>query len=65
MSHLFEGDDEFDLSWSNQLDLNGRQPHSREMLEFEVNCARSVRKFEMIEGAIMDYREGIQFSGRP
>lgn len=48
-----------------QLDVNGMQPHSREHLEYEVNCARSRRKYEEIEGYMMDYSEGIQFSGKP
>ena len=56
---------ELEPSASMQLDINGMQPHSREHLEYEVNCARSQRKFDMIEGEMMDYAEGIQFSGKP
>lgn len=58
-------EDELEMSWSNQLDVVGMQPHSREYLEYEMNCKRSARKFEMVEGAPMDYTDGIQFSGRP
>ncbi len=58
-------DYELEASASNQLDVNGMQPHAREYLEHEVNCARSERKFEMIEGEIIDYSPGIQFTGRP
>lgn len=56
---------ELEASASNQLDVNGMQPHAREYLEHEMNCARSERKFEMIEGELVDYTPGIQFSGRP
>lgn len=56
---------ELEMSASNQLDVNGMQPHAREYLEHEVNCARSQRKYEMIEGEIMDHTQGIQFSGKP
>ncbi len=57
--------DELEMSASNQLDVNGMQPHAREYLEYELNCARSLRKFDLIEGEIMDYCPGIQFSGTP
>ena len=56
---------ELQMSVSNQLDVVGMQPHARECLEYEMNCARSERKFEMIEGQMVDYTPGIQFSGRP
>jgi|SRR5215207_8604285 len=56
---------EMDKSWSNQLDTVGMQPHTREYLEQEMNCMRSERKFEMIAGQLIDYTDGIQFSGRP
>jgi len=56
---------EFEESWSNQLDVAGMQPHSREYLEHEMNCKRSERKFEMIADQVIDYTDGIQFSGRP
>lgn len=56
---------ELDMSASNQLDVVGMQPHSREYLEHEMNCMRSERKYEMIEGQMIDYARGIQFSGRP
>lgn len=58
-------DYELEASASNQLDVNGMQPHAREYLEHEMNCARSERKFQMIEGEIIDYSPGIQFTGRP
>lgn len=57
--------DELEPSICTQLDVNGMQPHSREHLEYEINCARSMRKYEMIEGEMVEYAEGIQFSGRP
>ena len=57
--------DMMEPSFSNQLDINGMQPHSREHLEYEMNCARSMRKYEMVEGYMMDYCPGIQFSGSP
>ena len=56
---------ELEPSASQQLDINGMQPHAREHLEYELNCARSQRKYDMIEGELMDYSAGIQFSGRP
>ncbi len=52
-------------SWCTQLDVNGMQPHSREHLEYEVNRARSERKYMNIEGQMIDYAPGIQFSGTP
>jgi len=58
-------DYELQMSASNQLDVHGMQPHSREYLEYEVNCGRSERQFDMIEGEIMEYTPGIQFSGKP
>ena len=57
--------DELDSSWSNQLDVVGMQPHAREYLEHAMNCKRSERKFEMIADQVIDYTDGIQFSGRP
>lgn len=57
--------EELEPSASTMLDIVGMQPHAREYLEYEMNCARSERKYEMIEGYIMDYTPGIQFSGRP
>lgn len=56
---------ELEPSWCTQLDTVGMQPHSREFLERESTCMRSARKFEMIAGQMIDYPEGIQFSGRP
>jgi hypothetical protein len=56
---------EFDASASSQLDVVGMQPHAREYLEYEMNCARSIRKFEICEGQTIDYTDGIQFSGSP
>ena len=57
--------EELQMSASNQLDKVGMQPHAREYLESEMNCMRSDRKFEMIAGQMIDYPEGIQFSGKP
>jgi hypothetical protein len=57
--------EEFEMSWSNQLDTVGMQPHSREYLEHQVNCLRSERKFEYIAGQVIDHPPGIQFSGTP
>lgn len=57
--------EELQMSVSNQLDKVGMQPHAREYLESEMNCMRSDRKFEMIAGQMIDYTDGIQFSGRP
>lgn len=64
-AHEMREREELEPSWCTQLDYNGMQPHAREHLEYEMNAARSLRKYEMVEGAMMDYREGIQFSGRP
>ncbi len=57
--------EEFEPSWCTQLDTVGMQPHSREYLEREMNCKRSARKFEMISDQVIDYTDGIQFSGKP
>lgn len=57
--------EELDPSWSTQLDTTGMQPHSREFLERNSTSMRSTRKFEMIDGQMIDYCEGIQFSGTP
>ena len=56
---------ELEPSWATQLDIVGMQPHSREYLEYEMNSLRSARKFNMIEGQMVDYTDGIQFSGKP
>lgn len=56
---------ELEMSASSQLDKVGMQPHAREYLETEMTCMRSDRKFEMIAGQMIDYPDGIQFSGRP
>lgn len=48
-----------------QLDVVGMQPHSREYLEYEVNCMRSERQFMEISGQTIDYTRGIQFTGSP
>lgn len=63
--HEMREQEELEPSWANQLDVNGMQPHSREHLEYEMNSARSMRKYQMVEGAMMDYCPGIQFSGKP
>lgn len=52
-------------SWCQQLDYNGMQPHSRDHLEYEVNGARSWRKYQMIEGTLFDYVPGIHFGPTP
>lgn len=57
--------EELEPSASTQLDVVGMQPHAREYLEYEMNCLRSERKYEMIAGQMIDYTDGIQFSGRP
>lgn len=57
--------DELQMSASNQLDVVGMQPHAREYLEHEMNCMRSERTYEMIGGQMIDYTDGIQFSGKP
>jgi hypothetical protein len=56
---------ELEPSWATQLDTVGMQPHSREYLERQVSGMRSKRKFEMIDGQMIDCPQGIQFSGRP
>lgn len=56
---------ELQPSASQQLDTVGMQPHAREYLEREMNCMRSERKYEMIAGQMIDYPDGIQFSGKP
>lgn len=48
-----------------QLDVVGRQPHSRDYLEYESNCARSKHKFYKTTHEVIEHPEGIQFSGRP
>lgn len=55
----------FTPSASMQLDVIGRQPHSREYLEYETMATRSERKFQNVEGQTIDYCEGIQFTGKP
>lgn len=57
--------EELQPSWSQKLDIVGMQPHAREYLESEMSCRRSERKFEMIAGQMIDYTDGIHFSGRP
>jgi hypothetical protein len=57
--------EELEPSWATQLDTDGMQPHAREYLEREMSCLRSERKYEMIAGQMIDYPEGIQFSGKP
>lgn len=52
-------------SWSNQLDVVGMQPHSREYLERDMNLVRSECKFEEYYGTPIDYPAGIQFTGMP
>jgi hypothetical protein len=47
--------EEFEPSACSQLDVVGMQPHSREYLEYESNCIRSTRKFEMFDGQMIDY----------
>lgn len=56
---------ELEPSASTQLDVVGMQPHSREYLEYQSNCARSMRKFYCTTNEVIDYPEGIQFSGTP
>jgi hypothetical protein len=56
---------ELEPSATSQLDIMGMQPHAREYLEYEINCGRSERKFQMIEGYVMDYVEGIHFGDTP
>lgn len=57
--------EELEPSWATQLDTVGMQPHAREYLEQEMLCLRSERKFEMISGQMIDYSDGIQFTGKP
>lgn len=57
--------EEFEPSQCTKLDVVGMQPHAREYLEYEMNCMRSERKFERIADQVIDYPEGIQFSGQP
>ena len=57
--------EELELSASQQLDVNGMQPHAREYLEYELNSCRSERCLSKIEGEWIDHVPGIQFSGRP
>lgn len=56
---------EFEPSVTTQLDVVGMQPHSREYLEYQVNCRVSERRFDEIEGQEIDYCNGIQFTGKP
>lgn len=57
--------EELEDSWSQQLDTVGMQPHSREYLERQTNCERSWCKFQELTGEMLNYPEGIQFSGKP
>jgi hypothetical protein len=57
--------EELEPSWASQLDVVGMQPHAREYLENEMNNKRSVRKFQNIAGQMIDYTDGIHFSGSP
>lgn len=56
---------ELESSWTMQLDTVGMQPHAREYLERMVNCMRSEKQFQTIDGQTIDYMDGIQFSGKP
>ncbi len=56
---------ELESSWTTQFDTVGMQPHSREYLERNSTSQRSARKFNLIGGQMIDYCEGIQFSGMP
>ena len=56
---------ELQQSWSEQLDVVGRQPHAREYVEYEMNYRRSERKYLMCDGQVIDYPDGVQFSGMP
>lgn len=56
---------ELEPSWASQLDVVGMQPHAREYLEYGMNCLRSERKYECIADQVIDYSDGIQFSGKP
>ncbi len=57
--------DELYPSWSTQLDTTGMQPHAREFLERDMTSLGSHRKYTMMSGQVIDYCEGIQFSGTP
>lgn len=57
--------EEFEPSWSTQLDYVGSQPHARESLERKANNMRSERKFTCLDGQTIDHPSGIQFSGEP
>lgn len=65
MEHYRREDQELELSACQQLDYHGMQPHSREHLEHEVNCARSWRAYQKVEGEMMDYTPGIHFGATP
>lgn len=56
---------ELEPSFCTQLDTVGMQPHAREYLERDLLSMRSGRKFNMIGGQVIDYPDGIQFSGSP
>lgn len=56
---------ELEPSQSMQLDTVGMQPHAREYLERDLLGERSARKFNMIGGQMIDYCDGIQFTGTP
>jgi hypothetical protein len=56
---------ELEPSWTTQLDTSGMQPHSREFLERDMTGMVSGRKFHAMGGQMIDYCEGIQFSGTP
>lgn len=56
---------ELEPSWSTQLDTSGMQPHAREFLERDMTGMVSARKFNHMGGQMIDYCEGIQFSGTP
>lgn len=56
---------ELEPSWSTQLDTTGMQPHAREFLERDMSGMVSCRKFTQMGGQMIDYCEGIQFSGTP
>lgn len=57
--------EEFEPSACTQLDTVGMQPHSREYLEYEANCLRSTRKFQMFDGQMIDHPDGIHFGDTP
>lgn len=56
---------EMEPSACQQLDTVGMQPHAREYLERKSNCVRSDWKFDHMTGQMVDYPQGIQFSGMP